>query len=190
MKQDDDVSLVQRSLAGDSDAYSELVRRHMNGAYAVALSELGDSRDAEDAAQDTFIQALERLEECRDPSKFGAWVRTISRNRARSLGRRKRVRHAEPLETAYEAASTSDPSKDTERSELRAHLERALATLKPVQRQVIVLHDLEGLKHGEIADDLGIPEGTVRSHLHFARRALRELLGGVYRAGESHDRTH
>ncbi len=190
VKQGDDVFLVQRSLAGDSEAYSELVRRHLNSAYAVALSELGDSRDAEDAAQDSFIQALERLEECRDPSKFGAWVRTIARNRARSLGRRKRVRHAEPLETAYEAASASDPSKDTERSQLREHLEQALATLKPVQRQVIVLHDLEGMKHGEIANDLGIPEGTVRSHLHFARRALRELLGGLYRSGELDDRTH
>ena len=81
VKQDDDVALVQRSLAGDSDAYSELVRRHLNGAYAVALSELGDTRDAEDAAQDSFIQALERLEECRDPARFGAWVRTIARNR-------------------------------------------------------------------------------------------------------------
>jgi RNA polymerase sigma-70 factor, ECF subfamily len=190
VKQDDDVALVQRSLAGDSEAYSELVRRHLSSAYAVALSELGDSRDAEDAAQDSFIQALERLEECRDPSKFGAWVRTIARNRARSLGRRKRVRQAEPLETAYEAASTSDPSKDTERSQLREHLERALSTLKPVQRQVIVLHDLDGMKHGEIALDLGIPEGTVRSHLHFARRALRELLGGLYRSGELDDRTH
>jgi RNA polymerase sigma-70 factor (ECF subfamily) len=190
VKQGDDVFLVERSLAGDTDAYSELVRRHISGAYAVALSELGDSRDAEDAAQDTFIQALQRLEECRDPSKFGAWVRTIARNRARSLGRRKRVRQAEPLETAYDAAGTADPSKDLERTELRAHLERALATLKPVQRQVIVLHDLEGMKHGEIANDLGIPEGTVRSHLHFARRALRELLGGIYRQEELDDGTN
>ena len=185
MKQgDDDVTLVRRSLEGDADAYTALVRRHMNSAYVVALSELGDARDAEDAAQDTFIQALERLEECRDPSRFGAWVRTIARNRARSLGRRKRVRQAEPLETAYEAAGTSDPSKDAERSQLRMHLEAALGTLKPVQRQVIVLHDLEGLKHGEIAIDLGIPEGTVRSHLHFARKALREKLSGMYRRGE------
>ena len=189
VKRDDDVFLVQRSRAGDADAYSELVRRHLNGAYAVALSELGDTRDAEDAAQDAFIQALERLEECRDPSKFGAWVRTIARNRARSLGRRKRVRQAEPLETAYEAAGTSDPSKDAERSELRSHLEAALDTLKPVQRQVIVLHDLDGMKHGEIAMDLGIPEGTVRSHLHFARRALREKLGHIYRRGELSDGT-
>jgi RNA polymerase sigma-70 factor (ECF subfamily) len=189
VKRDDDVWLVQQSIAGDSEAYSELVRRHLSSAYAVALSELGDSRDAEDAAQDTFIQALQRLEECRDPSRFGAWVRTIARNRARSLGRRKRVRQAEPLETAYEAAGPSDPSRDLERLELRAHLESALATLKPVQRQVIVLHDLEGLKHGEIAADLGIPEGTVRSHLHFARRALREMLGGIYRRGDHDDRT-
>jgi RNA polymerase sigma-70 factor (ECF subfamily) len=190
VKQDDDVALVQRSLAGSSEAYSELVRRHLNGAYAVALSELGDTRDAEDAAQDSFIQALERLEECRDPARFGAWVRTIARNRARSLGRRKRVRQAEPLESAYEAAGTSDPGRDMERVQLREHLERALATLKPVHRQVIVLHDVEGLKHGEIAADLGIPEGTVRSHLHFARRALRELLGGLYRSGEHDERTH
>jgi RNA polymerase sigma-70 factor (ECF subfamily) len=99
------------------------------------------------------------------------------------------VRQAEPLETAYDAASSSDPSKDAERRELRRHLEAALDTLKPVQRQVIVLHDLDGMKHGEIAQDLGIPEGTVRSHLHFARRALREKLGHIYRRGELSDGT-
>jgi RNA polymerase sigma-70 factor (ECF subfamily) len=185
VKQEDDVSLVQRSLAGDSDAFGELVRRHLGSAYAVALAELSNSRDAEDAAQDAFCQALLRLEECRDPSKFGAWVRMIARNRARSLGRRRRVRQAEPLDAVQETAGPSDPGRDLERSELRAHLEAALATLKPVQRRVLVLHDMEGLKHGEIAADLGIPEGTVRSHLHFARRALRELLGGKYRGGET-----
>jgi RNA polymerase sigma-70 factor (ECF subfamily) len=190
VKQDDDVELVRRTLGGDAEAFSALVRRHMNSAYMVALSELGDTRDAEDAAQDSFIQALKRLEECRDPSKFGAWVRMIARNRARSLGRSRRVRQTEPLEVVCEAADRTDPSRDMERQELRAHLERALGTLKPVQRQVIVLHDLEGMKHGEIALDLGIPEGTVRSHLHFARRALRELLGGLYRSGESDERTH
>jgi RNA polymerase sigma-70 factor (ECF subfamily) len=70
-----------------------------------------------------------------------------------------------------------DPGRDLDRSEIRRRLEAALGTLSEVQRRVVLLHDLEGYRHREIAMQLDIPEGTVRSHLFFARRALRELLG-------------
>jgi RNA polymerase sigma-70 factor (ECF subfamily) len=69
------------------------------------------------------------------------------------------------------------PERDTEQSELRALLKGALAELPEVQRDIVLLHDLEGWKHREIADRLELPPGTVRSHLHFARKALREALG-------------
>lgn len=172
-----DARLVRRAREGDATAFEGLVRRYLNAAYAVALTELADSRDAEDAVQDSFIIALERLDDCRDPAAFGGWLKRIVRNRARSVRRRERIRETDGLERASSAASQSNPGRDLERSETKRRLESALATLTEVQRRVVLMHDLEGYRHREIAQDLDIPEGTVRSHLFFARRALRERLG-------------
>jgi RNA polymerase sigma-70 factor (ECF subfamily) len=177
---DSDARLVALARAGDRSAFEKLVRRHMDGAYAVALAELGDARDAEDAVQDAFIRALERLDDCRDPAAFGAWLRRIVRNHARTLGRRERVRRTESLEGVASQQSGSDPERDLSRAELRQRLETALAGLTPVQRAVVLMHDLEGYRHREIAAELELAEGTVRSHLFFARRALRKALGGAY----------
>jgi RNA polymerase sigma-70 factor, ECF subfamily len=177
-----DARLVGLARTGDRSAFEKLVRRHMNGAYAVALAELADAKDAEDAVQDAFISALERLDACRDPTAFGAWLRRIVRNRARSVGRRERVRQTEPLEQVAARQSASNPERDLDRAELRRRLEPALAALPPVQRAVVLMHDLEGYRHREIAAELELPEGTVRSHLFLARRALREALGGTYEA--------
>jgi RNA polymerase sigma-70 factor (ECF subfamily) len=172
-----DARLVRRAREGDGQAFETLVRRYLRMAYAVALAELADPRDAEDAVQDSFITALERLEECRDPAAFAGWMRRIVRNRARSVRRRERVRETEALESVSSAASAGDPGRALARSEIRRRLEAALGTLSEVQRRVVRLHDLEGYRHREIAMQLDIPEGTVRSHPFFARRALRELLG-------------
>jgi RNA polymerase sigma-70 factor (ECF subfamily) len=175
-----DARLVALARAGDRSAFEQLVRRHLNGAYAVALAELADARDAEDAVQDAFITALKKLDDCRDPAAFGAWLRRIVRNRARSVGRRERVRRTQPLEDVAARRSSSNPERDLDRAELRRRLESALAGLTPVQRAVVLMHDLEGYRHREIAAELELAEGTVRSHLFLARRALREALGGAY----------
>jgi RNA polymerase sigma-70 factor, ECF subfamily len=180
---DSDARLVRRAREGDRSAYEKLVRRYLNMAYAVAVAELSDRGDAEDAVQDSFITALERLEECRDPSAFAGWLRRIVRNRARSVRRRERVRETDSLESAGSAASPRDPGRDFDRSETRTRLRAALSTLTEVQRRVVLMHDLEGYRHREIAVELDIPEGTVRSHLFFARRALREQLGGAGQRG-------
>lgn len=181
---DTDARLVRRALEGDRSAFEALVRRYLKTAYAVALAELGDPRDAEDAVQDSFIIALERLDDCRDPSAFAGWLRRIVRNRARSVRRRERVRETDALESIPRVTSGHDPGNDLDRAELRRRLEGALATLTDVQRRVVLMHDLEGYRHREIAVELDIPEGTVRSHLFFARRALRERLGETGEAEE------
>jgi RNA polymerase sigma-70 factor, ECF subfamily len=183
-----DARLVRRARDGDRSAFEMLVRRHLRAAYAVALAELVDSRDAEDAVQDAFITALERLEDCRDPAAFSAWLRRIVRNRARSVRRRERVRDTSSLDTVLTARSKDDPARDLERTDTRKRLEAALGMLTDVQRQVVLMHDLEGFRHREIAAELGLPEGTVRSHLFLARRALRELLGGTTEGGRSDER--
>lgn len=169
--------LVERARSGDSAAFEELVRRHLRPAYVVALVELGDPVDAEDVCQDAFVTAIERLEECRQPERFEAWLLQIVRNRARDLRRRRIVRLASPLDEARAKADSADPARDAERAQLRDRLLAALAELPQVQRQVVLLHDLEEWRHREIAAELGLPEGTVRSHLFHARRTLRALLG-------------
>jgi RNA polymerase sigma-70 factor (ECF subfamily) len=172
-----DGELVLRARRGDERAFGQLVERYRRAAYAVAYSVTGRQEDAEDAAQESFLVALQRLEECRSPERFAGWLMTIVRNRSRNLVRRESLRETDPVPPS---ASTRlpTPDRDAERSELQAALQEALGALPEVQREIVLLHDLEGWKHREIADRLSLPSGTVRSHLHFARRALREALSG------------
>lgn len=174
-----DAQLVRGAREGDPDAFSTLVERYMRGAYAVALSTVKHHEEAEDVVQEAFMVALQRLEECRDPHRFGGWLMTIVRNRGRNRLRRENLRTTDEIPVD---ASSPDPGpeREAERSDLRLRLERAVAALPEVQREVVLLHDLEGWKHREIADRLDIPSGTVRSHLHFARKALREELGDTF----------
>lgn len=174
---DSDALLVQRAREGDAAAFEQLVRRHLRAAHVVALAVLGDPADAEDACQDAFVRALERLEQCRDPERFRAWLLQIVRNHARNLRRGRTLRRMLSLDRALSVASRDDPSRAAERGELRDRLSELLERLPEVQRTVLLLHDLEGWRHREIADDLEIPEGTVRYHLSLARRTLRAQLG-------------
>ena len=132
--------------------------------------------DAEDVCQDAFIKALERLEDCRDPGKFVAWLMQIVRNRARNYIDYRRVRETVDLDEV--AASGRDRTDEgVEQRELRDTLQEALGQLTELQRQVVLLHDLEGWKHREIAESLDLSEVASRQHLLNARRKLRELLG-------------
>jgi RNA polymerase sigma-70 factor (ECF subfamily) len=185
---DSDARLVQRARAGDAPAFEELVRRHLRTAHTVALAVLGEPADAEDVCQDAFLAALERLDECRDPERFAAWLMAIVRNRALNLRERRAVRRAEPLERASGVAGSAagdDPGREAERSQLRDRLLAALQGLPPAQREVVLLHDLEGWKHREIAELLGTSEGAVRVRLHEARRKLRDRLEGNEAGGGS-----
>lgn len=171
----DDSELVRRARSGDGEAFGALVDRYMRAAYAVALSVTGSHEDAEDAAQESFLVALQKLEECRNPERFAGWLLTIVRNRSRNLVRREVLRNTDQV-PASTRSSVPTPDRETERSELRGQLAEALEGLSQVQREIVLLHDLEGWKHREIAERLEIPAGTVRSHLHFARKALRDAL--------------
>ena len=167
-----DQYLVRRAQAGDSQAFGALVGRYMRAAYAISLSVTGRHDDAEDAAQEGLIVALERLDDCRAPDRFAGWLLTIVRNRARNLVRREVLRDTDAVhETA--AARGRTPEKAAEHAELQERLGTALRRLPEVQRKIVLLHDLEGWRHREIAEHLGMPSGTVRSHLHFARKSLR-----------------
>jgi RNA polymerase sigma-70 factor (ECF subfamily) len=171
-----DALLVDRARRGEAAAFDKLVRRHYRAAYAVALGVLGSTMDAEDVCQDAFMRAIERLDELRSPERFAAWLLQIVRNRARNYHNYRRVRTAMPLE-AVSTAGNDDTARASEQSVLREQLESALSDLSEIQREVVLLHDLEGWKHRDIAEALDLSEGMSRQHLMVARRTLRERLG-------------
>jgi RNA polymerase sigma-70 factor (ECF subfamily) len=162
--------LVRAARRGDAAATEQLIARHLRAAYAVALAVLGRPADAEDVAQDAFLVAIERLDECRDPARFSGWLVQIVRNRALHAVEKRKLR--DPVDHEGEIVAHV-PASDVV---LRGQLLAALATLTPVQREVVLLHDLDGWTHAEIADALGLSETNCRQHLFSARRALRARL--------------
>jgi RNA polymerase sigma-70 factor (ECF subfamily) len=180
MSESDSV-LVGRARRGDTRAFDALVSRHLGAAYAVALARVGEPSDAEDVCQDAFISALQRLDECRQPDRFGAWLLGIVRNRATDHHRYRAVRATLPLESAAQAPDRASPERDLARGVLHEDLLEALESLTVLQREVILLYDLEGWSHREVAEKLGISEGSARVHLHNGRKTLRALLSERYR---------
>jgi RNA polymerase sigma-70 factor (ECF subfamily) len=171
----DERALVLAAQRGEREAFSELVRTHERRAYAVARAIVVNHEDAEDAVQEAFLHAYRALHRFLPDQAFGAWLHRIVANAALDITRRRKVRDADEL-----PESVASPFRDpAEASELRRRLQEALDTLPARQRAVIVLHDVEGFKHSEIGVTLGIPEGTARSDLHYARSHLREVLGSV-----------
>ena len=166
---------VVAAQAGDPDAFAALVRLHQRRAYAVARAIVLTHEDAEDAVQEGFLHAYRALARFIPDQAFGAWLHRIVANAALDITRRKKVRDADTL-----ADTMASPFRDPgESDELRRRLDEALATLGERQRSVIVLHDVEGFRHAEIGQILGIPEGTARSDLHHARARLRQALGSL-----------
>ncbi len=143
----------------------------------------GDPHDADDAAQDAFLSALDRIETYDSSRPFGPWLMRIATNAAIDLVRRRAVRRSDALDERA-PSRTRSPASDAEGAEIRAKLMAALAELPERQRVAVTLFDVEGYSHAEIAAVLQIPEGTVRSDVFHARRALRVALA-VYdpRAG-------
>lgn len=141
----------------------------------VAGAVTGNAFDADDAAQEAFLSALDRIETYDRSRPFGPWLLRIATNAAIDLLRRRAVRASDALDDRLAAGGRS-PAADAEVSDLRERLRVALAGLPERQRMAITLFDVEGYPHAEIAGILGIPEGTVRSDVFHARRALREAL--------------
>ena len=178
MTAESDAQLVARLRGGSREAAGRLAERYLRPGRAVALAIVGDLAAAEDVAQDAFVYAIERIDDLRQPERFGGWLMQIVRNRSRNHVRdRKSDRHVTLDRVAFRSGAPS-PEREAERTELRELLLAALAELPEERREVVLLHDLEGWTHREIAERLGLPPGTVRSHLHYPRRAMRERLRG------------
>ena len=167
--------LVERVRRGDAAAFDTLVRRYMRRAFAVAFRLLGNREDAEDLVQESFLAVLQKVDTFERGRAFSPWFFRILVNRGLNARKARAVRATEVLpETAPAAGGT--PEHAAERAELRARLRCALERLPERQRVIVELFEVEGFGGPEIADILEISDGTVRWHLHEARRALREAL--------------
>ncbi len=172
----EDARLVVRARDGDRDAFERLVRRHLRAAHRVALSRTGDPHDADDVCQDAFLRALERLEDCREPQNFRAWLLAIVRNRATDLTRGSARSRREPLDELGPAEIGRVAAEPAAERGVGESLAAAVHDLPERQRRVVLMHDYEGWSHREVAEELDIAVGTSRYHLHEARERLRASL--------------
>ena len=171
----EDAELSARAAAGDRTAFGGLVERYAGQARRLARAILGNMEDADDAAQDGFLAALKSIERYDPTRPFGPWLLRIVANAASDRRRRLRVRTTEQI-PVDSASGEPGPERVTDRNAFRAALDTALARLPTRQRIAVVLFDMEGYSHREIAEVVKVPEGTVRSDVFHARRALRESL--------------
>ena len=170
-----DEMLVSRAKTGDAVAFETLLRRHFRIAFLVAMAQLGEHSDAEDACQDAFVKCWERITDCRDGNQFAAWMVRIVRNTAHNH-REYLARRSGPSVDNRHAATGPSPQRRVEQRELRDRLWSALSQLSERQREVVLMHDLDGWSHGDIATRLSISELMSRRLLSDARKVLRSLL--------------
>jgi RNA polymerase sigma-70 factor (ECF subfamily) len=178
MAPDPDTVLVDRSRAGDLDAFAALVERHQDVVRRVAARVVGRD-DADDVSQDAFLRAFHRLGRFRAEGAFRSWLLQITYNTAlTSLERRRPA--APDADDGRQAPAETDrqrmPAEQLEDAERRARLELKLRSLRPAHRAVLVLRDVEGLSYDEIAAVTATPLGSVKGRLHRARRELIDML--------------
>jgi RNA polymerase sigma-70 factor, ECF subfamily len=179
-----DDALVQRARAGDAAAFELLVDTRIDRCYRLAWSILSNDADAADATQNALVLAWRDLPRLRDPRVFDGWLNRIVANAA-LMARRRRVRLREvsiqPAEPSGDG-SAREPRQDvharTQVDEVvdKDAISRAFDRLRPQERMILALHHVEERPLGEIARSLGIPVGTVKSRLHYARIALEKAM--------------
>ena len=172
---DGEAELVERVRRGDGRAFDTLVTRYMQRAFSVAFRVLGQKEDAEDLVQDTFLVVLQRIDSFEPGRAFAPWFFRILVNRGLNARKARALRAVDEIpETA--SSSRPSPEREAERAELCERLAAALTALPQRQRLVVELFELEGFSGPEIAQIMEISDGTVRWHLHEARKALGKPL--------------
>ena len=188
---DSDAALMARVQAGDLDAFEPLVRRYERRLFGYFVNLVEDPATAADLAQETFVRVYRAAAKYQESGKFESWLFRIAANLVRSRKRRpdQRKPHLSLDEVpagAHELAvrgGESGPEEATWRAEVRDALQQALPRLPFVFREAVLLRDVEGRSYREIAELLGVEEGTVKSRAHRGRKHLRELLAPMFAEG-------
>lgn len=176
----DEAQLIARAAGGDAVAFRRLYETHRERVARLAFRVLGAHRDLEDVVQEVFVQVYKSLPDFRGQSKFGTWLHRVTIN---VVLMHRRAAKSRPIfsETAVEDHFVSHdnpaPDEDAERRERMRAFGRLLDRLADKKRVVFVLHELEGVAPGEIAQIVGAPILTVRTRLFYARRELEAMLG-------------
>jgi len=175
----DELALVERCRAGDLAAFEAIYRAHSGRLYSVACRVLGNPTDAEDMLQEIFLAAHRKLETFRGESALGTWLYRLAMNLCLDHLRSRATRSGQLTDALDDEYGLDDTGSRhlAERTVAKMDLERAMAQLPEGCRTAFVLHDVEGLEHREVAEILGIAEGTSKSQVHKARMRLRAMLG-------------
>jgi RNA polymerase sigma-70 factor (ECF subfamily) len=174
-----DKDLLAAHVAGDPGAFEEIVRRHRDRLWAVAMRTTGDPEEASDALQDALISAYRRADQFRGDSAVTTWLHRIVVNASLDRLRRRAVRTAQPLpddNDSLPGAGVADPVNHIDRRELQLVVTQALAELPDDQRAAVLLVDVEGWSVEDAARMLGCPEGTVKSRCFRGRAKLAKRL--------------
>ena len=173
-QQENGASDVARAAAGDRRAFERLYREHVDRVFSLCARMCGDRVQAEELTQDVFVRAWEKLTLFRGESAFGTWLHRLAVNvilNARKGEGRRRSRSEGTPESLDAIPRRQDHVGE------RMDLEAAIALLPPGAKRVFVLHDVQGYRHEDIADQLGMTTGGSKAQLHRARMLLREALG-------------
>jgi RNA polymerase sigma-70 factor (ECF subfamily) len=176
----DAIRLAQK---GDAAAFEQLYRLHSRRVYALCLRMVGNTAEAEDLAQEAFLQLFRKIHTFRGESAFSTWLHRLAVNVVLMKLRKKTLPETSLEETTEPDEETGGPRRDIGGPDVRlsgsidrVNLERAVEQLPPGYKTVFVLHDVQGYEHNEIAEIMGCSIGNSKSQLHKARMRLRELL--------------
>ena len=188
----DEGVLVRRARSGDLEAYDELVQRYQERIYATVYHMTSNHEDANDLAQESFIKAFKALKSFKGGSSFYTWLYRIAVNKTINfLKQRKNRIHMSLNDLDFNAEHDPDlvalisdktPRREAGLTELQEKLNAALMKLSEPHRLVVVLHDVQGLSHDEIAKVMNCNIGTVRSRLFYARQQLQAWLSDYLNA--------
>jgi RNA polymerase sigma-70 factor (ECF subfamily) len=173
-----DLELAARCRAGDANAFEELYRQHARRLYSLAVRMIGSADDAEDLLQEVFLQAHRKLGGFRGESTLGTWLYRLTMNHCLDHLRGRQAKMSRATESLDEEGAVEPvaPAPVLPPAISRMDLERAIDLLPPGSKAAFLLHDVQGFEHREIAEILGVSEGTSKSQVHKARMKLRTLL--------------
>ncbi|MGI8797328.1 MAG: RNA polymerase sigma factor [Acidimicrobiia bacterium] len=172
-------ALVVAAREGDREAFDELVRRTYVDTYTLAVRLTANEEDARDVVQEAYLRAWKGIGRFRGDAQFTTWLYRITANASYTLVQKRRRRRTEPLETAAEPVELrpeAQPEAAAESAVVMAQLSDAVAQLPPKLRSIVVLKDVYGLSHDDIAQELGISVAAAKVRLHRGRKKLRDIL--------------
>lgn len=185
MTKEEELTLIRRVLAGETEAFEPLVTENQTRAYHLAVRLLGNAADAADAVQDAFVKAYTSLGDFRGESRFSVWLYRLVNNVCIDALRRRKRQETVPLQTEDENGEETelpipderwDPETLAERAADREAVREAMAALPADCREILTLREIGGLSYEELSTELNLETGTVKSRLNRARKKLCQLL--------------